>query len=51
MVLWLTGGRREGWRRERGTWRCRGCPHRRRAAVKWLGDGGKAEASEGVRWG
>jgi hypothetical protein len=27
MALWLTGGRREGWRRERATGKFQGCTH------------------------
>jgi hypothetical protein len=43
-ALWLTGGCREGWRRERGTWWCRGALTEDRAAVKRSGDCGKAAA-------
>jgi hypothetical protein len=50
-ALRLAGSHREGWRRERGTWRCRGALTGDKAVVKRPGDGGKAVVIHGTRWG
>jgi hypothetical protein len=50
-ALWLTGGCREGRRRERGTRRCRRCPHRRRGGGEAVGRWWQSGGDEGTRWG
>jgi hypothetical protein len=50
-VLQLAAGCHEGRRRERGTWRCWGCPHRRWGGGEAVGRRRQSSCDEGAWWG